>query len=316
MVMAASRIYCVEQQETEGNVTNKFNYLLLAMMLNIPPVTAAPPSSSALVSATCNRIAAKLASVKLTECMARQLNASQGYSVNRTPILIKEYPPLAKRQPLGRVLLIGGIHGDEYSSVSVTFKWMQTLDQYHSGLFHWHVVPLLNPDGLLRENSQRMNQHGVDLNRNFPTPDWYKQSRYYWVNRTFRNPRRYPGPDPLSEPESRWLADEISTFRPNVIISVHAPHGILDFDGPRQAPKRLGNLHLNLLGTYPGSLGNYAGVGAGIPVITLELPSAGIMPPQQEIDRIWTDLVRWLRTHVPNKSMQAEKMAEDQTGPS
>lgn len=33
-------------------------------------------------------------------------------------------------------------------------------------------------------------------------------------------------------------------------------------------------LYKNLMGTYPGSLGNYAGIYLGVPVITLELPHA------------------------------------------
>ena len=33
---------------------------------------------------------------------------------------------------LGRVLLIGGIHGDEYSSVTIVFKWLSILDRHHS----------------------------------------------------------------------------------------------------------------------------------------------------------------------------------------
>jgi len=32
----------------------------------------------------------------------------------------------------------------------------------------------------------------------------------------------------LSEPESRWVSDEIERFQPQVIISVHAPFGVLD----------------------------------------------------------------------------------------
>ena len=192
---------------------------------------------------------------------------------------------------------------------------MRILDEYHSGLFHWHVVPLVNPDGLLRPHSQRMNAHGVDLNRNFPTPNWLKESTEYWVNRTHRNPRRYPGPEPLSEPESQWLTKEIASFNPDVIVSVHAPYGILDFDGPRKAPEKLGHLYLNLLGTYPGSLGNYAGVVKRIPVVTIELPSAGTMPSPQETSRIWMDLVRWLKTNLKSRSIQAINPS-DQTGPS
>lgn len=291
---------------------------LLALILSGPLRADAMPSP---VDQTCQRIAHKLSSVSRTECDQARLLPSGAVSVEETPILYKDYPPLQGRTPLGRVLLLGGIHGDEYSSVTITFKWMEILDRFHSGLFHWHFVPLLNPDGLLRRKSQRMNANGVDLNRNFPTPNWQQESEHYWTQRTRRNPRRYPGPAPLSEPESRWLVEEINRFQPDVIVSVHAPHGILDFDGPREAPQRLGSLQLNLLGTYPGSLGNYAGVNRNIPVVTIELPHAGIMPSRSEISRIWVDLVRWLSSNLPARQQQtaplhAQEHAPDQTEPS
>jgi len=243
----------------------------------------------------CHKIARKLGSVTLSDCLGSNFSESGGVSVEGSPILVKEYPPLASRKPKSRVLVLGGIHGDEYSSVSIVFKWMKTLDRYHSGMFHWKVVPLVNPDGLLRKKSQRMNSRGVDLNRNFPTPNWEDKSNYYWVTKTRKNPRRYPGPEPLSEPESQWLANYIDEFKPDVIVSIHAPYGILDFDGPNHPPKKLGHLHLNVLGTYPGSLGNYAGIQKEIPVVTIELPYAGIMPTGRQIRNIWVDLVQWLK---------------------
>lgn len=246
----------------------------------------------------CRRVAGRLASVRETDCQSPGLAISGGLSVNGLPILIKTYPPRTHRRPLGRVLLIGGIHGDELSSVSIVVHWMRILDRHHSGMFHWQVVPLLNPDGLLHDKARRMNANGVDLNRNFPTPNWRAASEHYWVARTRRNPRRYPGPMPLSEPESRWLARQIEQFQPDVIVAVHAPLGVLDFDGPRRAPRRLGHLHLDPLGTYPGSLGNYAGVQKNIPVITVELPSAGIMPTPAQVDHIWMDLVAWLKRNI------------------
>ena len=274
--------------------------IALALVTVADEIELAEPSSNGnAVTSVCRRIGNKLASVTFQECQERQLELSGATSVSGTPILIKEYPPLPSRQPRGRVLLIGGIHGDEYSSVTIVFKWMSVLDRFHSGLFHWRISPLVNPDGLLRKRSQRMNANGVDLNRNFPCPNWHEATRDYWVRRTSSNPRRYPGPDPLSEPESKWLDDEIELFQPDVIVSVHAPLQVLDFDGPPAAPKRLGSLHLNLLGTYPGSLGRYAGVYREIPVVTIELPSAGIMPPVSEQKRIWLDLVRWLKTRLP-----------------
>lgn len=243
----------------------------------------------------------KLSSVSYKECLNRNLQSSESYSAMGAPILIKEYPPLGDRKPMGRVLLVGGTHGDEYSSVSVVFKWLKTLDKYHSGLFHWRVSPLMNPDGLLKKKSTRTNGNGVDLNRNLPTLDWKEKSEHYWVVRTSKNPRRYPGTEPLSESESRWLYDEINDFKPDVIVSVHAPHGIVDYNhnGDTYAPDRLGRLHLNLLGTYPGSLGNFAGIQRRIPVLTIELKHAGIMPSPGEVSDIWIDLVRWLKQNLP-----------------
>jgi len=254
------------------------------------------------VSAECKRIGKKLSSVSVRGCLSHNLQDSGARSVKGQPILIKEYPPLPKqRQPIGRVLLIGGTHGDEYAAVSIVFKWMQTLDKFHSGMFHWHVTPLLNPDGLLlNKPSVRLNANGVDLNRNMPTPDWHRLTAAYW-NKTGHDPRRYPGTDPLSEPESRWLYEEIRSFQPDAIVSVHAPFGILDFDGPPVGPDKLGYLHLKLIGTYPGSLGNCAGVQHEIPVITVELPYAGIMPTRAQISNMWTDLVRWLQVNIPKE---------------
>ena len=251
-----------------------------------------------LVEKQCKRIGNKLGSVSVEDCLAIGLSVTDGQSSEGETILIKEYPPLEKREPLGKVLLIGGIHGDEYSSVSIVFKWLATLNKHHSGLFHWHVVPLLNPDGLLRKKSQRVNANNIDLNRNFPINDWENTAIKYWIEETGKNPRYYPGPEALRETESNWLLGHINVFRPDVIVSVHAPHGIIDHDGPRVAPEKLGALYLNYLGTYPGSLGNYAGVQRQIPVITIELPYAGIMPTKDEIRDIWLDMVKWLRKNI------------------
>ena len=262
-------------------------------------------TADAAISDLCQQISRKLASVGMQECLDLELQPSGHFSVNGLPIAVHEYAPVEGRQPLGKVLFVAGLHGDEYSSISVTIKWMHTLSKYHSGLFHWRVAPLANPDGLLRRKSQRMNGAGIDLNRNFPTSSWRQALVDYWEVRTGRNKRRYPGPYALSEPESRWLFTEIVEFEPDVVVSVHAPHGIVDFDGPRKvAPQRLGHLSLKLLGTYPGSLGNFSSMLGELPVVTLELPHAGIMPSRQQISHIWTDLVRWLKKNIQWKKEQ------------
>ncbi|MBI4005446.1 MAG: murein peptide amidase A [Gammaproteobacteria bacterium] len=288
----------------------RFNsFLLIAgvfMLCNLAAETAEDP-----VQHECKRISDKLASVDYQECLDRKFELTGGRSVKDAPILIKEYPPLPERRtPIGRVLLFGGIHGDEYSSVSIVFKWMNILDQHHSGLFHWHIVPLLNPDGLLQENSQRGNANGVDLNRNFPTSNWEEESERYWTEKTDRNPRRYPGENALSEPEAQWLVKEIESFKPDVIVTIHAPHGVVDYDGPPDGPYKLGRLYLGLLGTYPGSLGRYAGIQKQISVVTVELPYSGIMPKPGEISDIWKDLINWLIRHLPANTQTAEHAYE------
>ncbi len=271
------------------------HWLALLALCALGPLRADP------VASACEQISGKLASVTYDECITLGLAETGHHSVDGFPLLVKEYPPLAPRIPQGRVLLVGGTHGDELSSISVVFKWMHTLQKHHSGLFHWRINPLLNPDGALRPKHSRTNANAVDLNRNFTTPESPRDAALrYWRTRAHGNARRYPGPHPLSEPETAWLYNEIGIFQPDVIVAVHAPYSLVDYDAPNRsnAPKRIGNLHKNLMGTYPGSLGNYAGIHLGIPVITLELPHAGIMPTRRQISWLWTDLVRWLRFNV------------------
>ncbi len=256
-----------------------------------------PASELDPVISLCEEVGEKLGSVSVKDCLDQRLVHS-AFTTAKRSLAFKDYPPLAGREPLGRVLVIGGIHGDEFSSVSVIIKWMKILDRHHSGLFYWRFVPTANPDGLLNHKSQRQNQNGVDLNRNFPTADWEEYALVHWEQNTYRNPRRHPGASQASEPETQWLVKQIEEFRPDVIISLHAPYHLVDYDGPPTAPDMLGELYLRKLGVYPGSLGNYAGIDLQMPIVTVELKSAGILPVNKEIDNMWRDLVRWLRRQL------------------
>lgn len=277
-----------------------FRKLILSLFL---PVLASAPgltlANTGEIDDLCKRIDRKLSSVGGQECLDVGLQLSGAYSNKRKPLAYRDFGPETD-EPRARVLLVGGIHGDEYSSVSVVFKWLKRLARDDHGRFHWRVVPVLNPDGLLRppRMSQRMNANGVDLNRNFPSPGWDPEALQYWEKRTRRNKRRYPGTAALSEPESRWLVEQIDSFKPDAVISIHAPHGIVDFDGPRIPPERLGPLDLRLLGTYPGSMGRYIGVHRGIPLLTVELESAFAMPRGGDLELIWGDTLQWIERNV------------------
>lgn len=260
----------------------------------------------------CQQLSNRLPGLSNATCRDMALVPTGARSRNGFPILMRRYAPSSKSREAGangpppiRILLLGGIHGDELTASAIVFQWMQ---QMHSGSaqnFQWEVVPVLNPDGLMAAKPNRVNARGVDLNRNFPTPNWSIEAPRYWVKETGSDPRRFPGKAPLSEPETRWVNDELARFKPHVIISVHAPFGLLDFDGPAPAPKRFGRLTLNPVGVYPGSLGNYSGKFRNVPVITIELPNAMAMPTDAEAKKIWTDMLDWINRNVANKAVVA-----------
>jgi hypothetical protein len=257
-------------------------------MLFVTAMLAAAGQASS--SSVCDDFYARLPNVKLELCTNAKLQASTARSVKGRTIYTRDVHPQGNGL---RILVIGGMHGDELSSTSMALNWIG-LAQAESPQNQWRFIPALNPDGLFNRPSRRVNANGVDLNRNFPTPHWDREAANYWVNKTRKDPRRWPGKKALSEPESKFLFDEMERFKPNLIVSIHAPYGVLDFDGPTMPPTRLGRLYLDQVGVFPGSLGNYGGVHKGMPVVTIELSSAQKTPSDEEIKRMWHDLRRWM----------------------
>lgn len=257
-------------------------------------VPAAAPSADAF----CADAARRLPNLPIALCRRTALLDTGARSVRGRPLWMRD---VVAREPKWRVLVIGGIHGDEPSSGSLVFHWVQHALATPADI-HWRFVPMMNPDGLLQPRPSRTNANGVDLNRNFPTPDWDKEASKYWISRTRRDPRRWPGPKPLSEPETRWLHDEMESFKPDLIVSVHAPYGVLDFDGPTVPPQRLGRLYLDQVGIFPGSLGNWGGMHKKVPVVTIELHSALRTPLDAEMRQMWLDLLRWMSERLKPKA--------------
>ena len=253
--------------------------VLLCATLFIAPYAYSTPA--------CTEFSKKLPNVRPQLCQQANLKDSGARTVKGQPIYWQDLPkPDAKI----RVLVVGGIHGDELSTASLALHWLELAKEIPADA-HWRFIPLLNPDGLLSSPARRTNANGVDLNRNFPTPNWEREAKIYWEQKVKRDPRRWPGPKPLSEPESKYLHDEMERFKPNLIVSIHAPYGVLDFDGPTTPPAKLGRLYLDQVGIFPGSLGNYGGVHKGMPVVTIELPAALKTPSEAEIQRINRDRI-------------------------
>jgi protein MpaA len=169
--------------------------------------------------------------------------------------------------PTPPVLVFGGIHGDEPSSVEVLLDLIPRL----GGAPVW-LVPAANPDGLARgaKNSAR----GVDLNRNFPARSWTAAHAEGY----------FPGTAPLSEPETLALAELVAREPPRGVVAVHAPFACVNYDGPAAewaaavaaASRWPARAHIGY--PTPGSLGSWLGVDRGWPVLTLELPPGPAAP--------------------------------------
>ena len=276
--------------------------LYAALLLTTGSAGAAVPTAAVPAADTlCNQLAERISGFNADQCRLAGLKPSAISSEGR-PLLQADVPAAqAGIKSPRRVLVLGGIHGDEFSAIVVAFQWMERLRGDRFQRFQWRFLPCANPDGALADKAHRTNAHGVDLNRNFPTPDWTAKAVSYWKNKTRSDPRRFPGKQAASEPETRWLIGQIESYKPDAIISIHAPLNVLDFDGPYTPPAKLGYLRLAPIGTYPGSLGGYGGMFLRLPVITPELPTATHTPSAEQSGRILSDLIVWLNKSLPAK---------------
>lgn len=188
-------------------------------------------------------------------------------------------------------LILCGVHGDEITPVKFCFDLLQDIKKNPKLVKEDSLIaiaPIANPDSFFKKKPTRTNGRGVDINRNFPTRDWNKSALHLWKTRYRKNKRRFPGKKALSEQETIFQVNLIKRYKPNKIISVHAPLTMLDYDGPTFGHKhghgaknllegmsRLANKYkISNYPFFPGSLGNYAGNERKIPTYTLELPNS------------------------------------------
>jgi murein peptide amidase A len=164
------------------------------------------------------------------------------------------------------ILILAGIHGNEPAGTPLVQRLADHLAKQPDLMKGRQIVLLCvaNPDGTARH--QRHNVHGVDLNRNFPASNYESGAS--------------TGSIALSEPESLVVYRVIVDYHPDRIVSLHQPANYgdagIDYDGPADALARAMaascDLPVKRLGNRSGSLGSYAGLVLGIPIITVELP--------------------------------------------
>jgi hypothetical protein len=222
-------------------------------------------------------------------------------SVKGAPIF--HYDRKGSHKSQQKILVFSLVHGDELPAGSVGRFWMerlQSIDPRNS----WRVIPILNPDGLKAKT--RTNANKVDINRNFPTADWVKEAKNYWMKEK-KNPRRYPGEKAASEPETRCAISHIEDFKPDFVVSIHTPLKVLDFDGPRVKPPKFDYLPWKSLGNYPGSLGRYLWLERKTPVLTAEFKED--QPPERPLVEL-QDIIGFLVSlEIKGKSASASDPA-------
>lgn len=216
-------------------------------------------------------------------------------SVLGTPLIWKVYGEESEESRKNITMIMCGVHGDEITPIKFCFDILEDLDKNPQIIGENNLVivaPIVNPDSFFKAKPTRTNARGIDINRNFPTKDWYKNALRLWKTRYGAQKRRYPGKNPLSEPEVLFQVNLIKRYDPNKVISVHSPLTMLDYDGPvfgsresSQTGEQAKDLLIKMsekasgykISNYPfftGSLGNYAGNENQIPTYTLELPNS------------------------------------------
>lgn len=159
-----------------------------------------------------------------------------------------------------RILVIGVFHGDEPQGEFLINEYIK-----RNSATRLLFIPCLNPDG--KALNSRTNSQGVDLNRNFPTKNWELTEKNEF----------FGGDSPASEIETRFLTEVIDRYMPELILTLHAPFKVVNYDGPAeeiaQKISEIINYPVEKSIGYPtpGSFGTYCGIEKNIPTITLEL---------------------------------------------
>ena len=142
-----------------------------------------------------------------------------GYSVSRRPLEVYKFGQ-GERQ----VMIAAGIHGGyEWNTIALADELIIYVNE------HPEIIPSdvtlfilrnINPDGDARAHTidGRVNNHGVDLNRNFPEnwqAEWDRDGCWDYTETT-------GGTGPGSEPETKAVVNFLSSHRIEALISYHS----------------------------------------------------------------------------------------------
>jgi murein peptide amidase A len=179
-------------------------------------------------------------------------------------------------------LIVAGIHGGyEWNTVALANELITHINENPGAIptdVTLYIIRNMNPDGEARAHGVdgRVNNNGVDLNRNFPSENWVEEwdRDGCWIYRPTTG-GTYAG----SEPETRSVMSFIRSRQIEALISYHsAALGVFPGGVPWTGPsKRLANALAKATGypyppidtgcEYTGTLADWAvenGVGAAV----------------------------------------------------
>jgi murein peptide amidase A len=214
-------------------------------------------------------------------------------------------------------LVLCGVHGDEITPIKFCWDLMNELSANSTHKDKLIVIaPIVAPDSFLIPKPTRTNGRGVDVNRNFPTSDWKTEAHKRWKQQLKSDKRKFPGHSSASEQETIFQMNLVLRYKPNKVISVHAPLTLLDYDGPslraddnkgaklllEQMSNKASGYKVSNYPIFPGSLGNWAGKEKHIPTYTLELPNSNPAETNQ-FWQLFKDAVIYAIEHKMNPTV-------------
>ena len=237
------------------------------------PSTATAKPTLASTSVTASRTATPLA------LLNNQQPEVIGYSAGGKPLNVYRFGSGERQR-----MIVADIHGgDEWNTLTLANQLVVYLNRNPDVIpdnVTLFILPSLNPDGESRSHNKygRLNQNGVDLNRNFPVnwlADWDRAGCWNYLPTS-------GGSAPGSEVETQALMDFIGNHNIEALISYHsAALGIFPGGDPwdaystelAQSMAKVSTYRFPPLDTgckYSGTLPDYA-VSMGIAAVDIEL---------------------------------------------
>jgi murein peptide amidase A len=194
-----------------------------------------------------------------------------------------------------KIIYFGSIHGNESNTQTLLYSWINELEANPNKIPNdvtVIVIPTLNPDGVSQHT--RFNSNGVDLNRNFSTADW--QAETYILDASYPDGG---GSAPLSEPESKAIANYVLRYRPYLTLSYHSAAAVT-IANDNSSSFSYGKRYASLSGyryvpptdsstfTYPitGSFGRWAAEN-GLPALIIELATGYSSETVRNFPAMW-----------------------------